>query len=65
MGTWPSVSNIIFALVFTAGVGYFTYNMRRLITAIKKGRPVGPVQNKKERWRNVLSIALGQSILVV
>lgn len=64
MGTWPGVSNIIFALVFTAGVGYFTYNMRRLIAAIKKGRPVGPVQNKKERWRNVLYIALGQSKLV-
>ena len=64
MGTWPSVSNIIFALVFTAAVGYFTYNMRRLIAAIKKGRPVGPVQNKKERWRNVLYIALGQSKLV-
>ncbi len=64
MGFWPSLSNIIFALILTAGVGYFTYNMRRLIAAIKKGRPVGPLDNKKQRWRNVLYIALGQSKLV-
>lgn len=64
MGVWPSLSNIIFALILTAGVGYFTYNMRRLIAAIKKGRPIGAVGDKKERWRNVLYIALGQSKLV-
>lgn len=64
MGVWPSLSNIIFALILTAGLGYFTYNMRCLIAAIKKGRPVGPLDNKKQRWRNVLYIALGQSKLV-
>lgn len=64
MGVWPSLSNIIFALILTAGLGYFTYNMRCLIAAIKKGRPVGPLDNKKQRWRNVLHIALGQSKLV-
>lgn len=64
MGVWPSLSNIIFALILTAGVGYFTYNMRRLVAAIKKGRPIGAVGDKKERWRNVLYIALGQSKLV-
>jgi len=64
MGAWPNLSNVIFALILTAGVGYFTYNMRRLIAAIKKGRPIAAVGNKKERWRNVLYIALGQSKLV-
>lgn len=64
MGAWPNLSNIIFALILTAGVGYFTYNMRRLIAAIKKGRPIAAVGDQKERWRNVLYIALGQSKLV-
>ena len=64
MGAWPSLSNVIFALIFGAGVGYFTFNMRRLVALIKKGRPIGPVAHKKERWRNVLYIALGQSKLV-
>ena len=64
MGAWPSLSNVIFALIFGAGVGYFTFNMRRLVALIKKGRPIGPLAHKKERWRNVLYIALGQSKLV-
>lgn len=64
MGVWPNLSNIIFAVIFMVGVGYFIYNMRRLIVAIKKGRPVGPLDHKKERWRNVFYIALGQSKLV-
>ena len=64
MGVWPNLSNIIFAVIFMVGVGYFIYNMRRLIFAIKKGRPVGPLDHKKERWRNVFYIALGQSKLV-
>jgi len=64
MGAWPSLSNVIFALILATGVGYFTYNMRRLIALIKKGRPIGTVEDKKQRWRNVLYIALGQSKLV-
>jgi len=64
MGAWPSLSQVIFAVIFAVGVGYFIYNMRRLIALIKKGRPVGPLDHKKERWRNVLYIALGQSKLV-
>ena len=46
MGAWPSLSNVIFALIFGAGVGYFTFNMRRLVALIKKGRPIGPVAKR-------------------
>ena len=49
MGAWPSLSNVIFALILATGVGYFTYNMRRLIALIKKGRPLGTVEDKKQR----------------
>lgn len=64
MEAWPSLSNIAFALLLTAGVGFFVYNIRRLIGQIKQGQPVGPVGHKKERWRNVLYIAFGQSKLL-
>lgn len=47
MGAWPSLSQVIFAVIFAVGVGYFIYNMRRLIALIKKGRPVGPLDHKK------------------
>jgi len=64
MGAWPSISNVIFALILCSGIGYFVMNMRRLIALIKMGRPVGEVSNKKQRWTNVGRIAFGQSKMV-
>ena len=57
--------NILFFIVLVAGIGYFTRNIRKVIRNIKLGREVGEVTNKKERWGNVLRIALGQSKMVV
>tara|TARA_R110000851_G_scaffold59834_2_gene138347 strand:+ start:17506 stop:18837 length:1332 start_codon:yes stop_codon:yes gene_type:complete len=57
--------NIIFFLVLAAGIGYFTFNIRKVIRNVKVGREVDASDHKKERWGNVLRIALGQSKMVV
>ncbi|EDM43082.1 possible oxidoreductase, Fe-S subunit [unidentified eubacterium SCB49] len=56
--------NIIFLLILVAGVGYFTYNIKKVIRNIKLGLPVS-VSDKAERWANVGRIAIGQSKMVV
>ncbi|MEZ4779358.1 MAG: (Fe-S)-binding protein [Flavobacteriaceae bacterium] len=57
--------NILFVLVLTIGIGYFTKNIRKIIRNIKLGQPVDASDNKGQRWNNVLRIALGQSKMVV
>ncbi len=64
MGEWPTISNVLFALILISGIGYFVYNIRRLIALIKIGRPIVDADNKKQRWTNVVRIALGQSKMV-
>jgi heterodisulfide reductase subunit C len=58
------IPNIIFLLVLVAGIGYFSYNIRKVIRNIKLGLPVS-VSNKGERLANVGRIAIGQSKMVV
>ncbi len=57
--------NILFLIALIAGIGYFTRNIRKVIRNIKLGREIGEVTDKKERWGNVVRIALGQSKMVV
>ncbi|MAO11142.1 MAG: Fe-S oxidoreductase [Flavobacteriaceae bacterium] len=57
--------NIIFFLVLAAGIGYFTFNIRKVIRNVKVGREIDASDHKKERWNNVIRIALGQSKMVV
>ncbi len=58
------VSNICFALLLIAGVGYFTSNVKKLIRNIKLGRKVTTSNNKSQRIKNMVLIALGQSKMV-
>ncbi|GAA4270390.1 (Fe-S)-binding protein [Hyunsoonleella aestuarii] len=58
------LSNILFALILLLGVGYFTRNVKRLIRNINLGQAVDVNDNKSERWRNMVMIALGQSKMV-
>ena len=58
------IPNILFAIVLVLGIGYFTRNVRKLIRNIKLGREVEASDNKKERWKNMVRIALGQSKMV-
>lgn len=51
---------IIFAIVLIAGIGFFTWNVRKIISNIKLGRALDRSDNKKERWKAMILIALGQ-----
>ncbi|MCB0472574.1 MAG: (Fe-S)-binding protein [Flavobacteriaceae bacterium] len=56
--------NIFFAILLIAGIGFFTRNVTKLRRNIKLGKPVDRTDNKKQRWQNVLNVALGQSRMV-
>ena len=58
------IPNILFAIILVLGVGYFTRNVKKLIRNIKLGRNVDASDNKSQRWKNVVMIALGQSKMV-
>ena len=56
--------NILFAIALIIGVGYFVRNVRRLSRNIKLGKEVDVSDNKSQRWKNMINIALGQSKMV-
>ncbi len=56
--------NIIFAIALIAGLGYFTFNVKKLIRNIKLGREAHLEHNPSLRWKNMAMIALGQSKMV-
>jgi|TARA_R110002020_G_scaffold4110_1_gene18136 heterodisulfide reductase subunit C len=59
------IPNILFLVALAAGIGYFTINIRKVIRNIKLGQEVDASDHTKERWGNVVRIALGQSKMVV
>ncbi|MAY22269.1 MAG: Fe-S oxidoreductase [Flavobacteriaceae bacterium] len=59
------IPNILFLLALVLGVGYFARNIKKVIRNIKLGQKVDASDHKKERWNNVIKIALGQSKMVV
>ncbi len=56
--------NIIFALILVAGIGFFVKNIQKIIRNIKLGKDIDRTDNKSERWKNMIKIALGQSKMV-
>jgi len=56
--------NILFAIALVLGIGYFVRNIRKLSRNIKLGKDVDVSDNKGERWKNMINIALGQSKMV-
>jgi heterodisulfide reductase subunit C len=59
------VSQIVFALILFAGIGYFASNTKRLIRNIRLGRSIDRTDRKPERWKTMIRIALGQQKMVV
>ena len=57
--------NILFAIALVAGIGFFTKNVKKLSRNIKLGKDVDVSDNKSQRWKNMVRIALGQSKMVV
>jgi heterodisulfide reductase subunit C len=58
------IPNIIFAILLIIGIGYFVINVKKLIRNIKLGKDIDRSDNKSERWKNMINIALGQSKMV-
>lgn len=58
------LDNVLFAIVLAIGFGYFFMNVKKIIRNIKLGTAVDRSDNPKERWKNMVMIALGQSKMV-
>lgn len=56
--------NIIFSILLITSVGFFIYNIKKLITVIKLGKPIDRTDNPKKRLSNMIRIALGQSKMI-
>jgi heterodisulfide reductase subunit C len=57
--------NILFAIVLIVGIGFFSKNVKKLSRNIKLGKDVDVSDNKSQRWKNMVRIALGQTKMVV
>ena len=58
------VPNILFFIALIAGLGFLTYNLRKLIRNIKLGKEVDVSDNNPKRLKNMAKIALGQYKMV-
>ncbi|NCO63264.1 MAG: (Fe-S)-binding protein [Flavobacteriales bacterium] len=56
--------NVLFLIALILGIVYFTKNVKKLVRNIKLGQDVDVSNNKKQRWKNMAMIALGQSKMV-
>ena len=56
--------NILFVIALIAGLGFFAMNIRKIFRNINLGKPIDRTDNKPERWKNMIKIALGQSKMV-
>jgi len=59
------VPNVLFAILLIIGIGYFTRNIGRLRRNILLGKSAEVNDNKPQRWKNMMRIALGQTKMVV
>jgi heterodisulfide reductase subunit C len=60
----PYLPNILFAIALTAGISFFVMNIRKIFRNIKLGKDIDRTNNKSERLKNMMRIALGQSKMV-
>ena len=58
------IPNILFLLALAAGIGFFAKNVKTLVRNIKLGQDVDTSDNRSQRWKNMINIALGQSKMV-
>ena len=58
------IPNIIFGFILIVGIGFFIKNINKLKRNIKLGTEVYLSGPKKQRWINMVKIALGQSKMV-
>ncbi|MGL4596166.1 MAG: Fe-S oxidoreductase, partial [Bacteroidia bacterium] len=58
------IDNILFTLLFAAGVYWFAQSLGKLRRNILLGRDIDLTDNKPMRWRTMIRVALGQSKMV-
>jgi Fe-S oxidoreductase/nitrate reductase gamma subunit len=58
------VKSIVFTAILVAAIGFFIFNVYRLITYLKTGKPLDRYSDIGKRLRNVLVVAFGQSKLL-
>ena len=58
------IPNILFAITLIIGLGFFVKNVKSLLRNINLGKAIDVSDNKKQRWKNMAMIALGQSKMV-
>lgn len=56
-----NIANVIFILVFIAAIVMFYMSVRVIAQNIKLGRDFDISDNKKERWKTMFLVAIGQS----
>lgn len=54
------VGTIIFAALLILGIGFFSWNISKIVANIKLGRDVDRSDKKAERWKTMILVALGQ-----
>jgi heterodisulfide reductase subunit C len=52
--------NILFVILLIAGFGLFFKNLKEIRRNIKLGKPINRCDNKSERWKTMMNVALGQ-----
>lgn len=58
------IPNVLFAILAVASIGFFLKNIKTVKRNIFLGKGVDRSDNAKERWGNMIRIALGQSKMV-
>ena len=56
--------NILFFVILSLGVGFFTKNVRSIIRNIKLGKDIQRYDKTLERFKNMTLLALGQSKMI-
>lgn len=58
------IENILFVIAFVAASLWFAKNLKSIIRNINLGRDIDLSDNKSERWKKMLMVAIGQSKMV-
>ncbi|MAH82111.1 MAG: Fe-S oxidoreductase [Flavobacteriaceae bacterium] len=56
--------NFLFFIILSIGIGFFVLNIKKLIYNIKLGKDIDRYDNKSERWKNMILLALGQTKMI-
>ena len=54
------IQQLLFSAILLLGIGFFAFNVKRLMRNIRQGKPVGAIERKKERTLAMIRLALGQ-----